>query len=186
MSSSLLTLLFIVAFLLIALNLVLTLKLVNAIRFLTPAEKTKPLPEGVSLPSFKAKVLQSNQPFSQHCLDEQARVLLFLSPVCPKCREKLPEIDLLLEDARQMGVAILLISDEKARKMKRFLKGTSLAAATLLVDKDTMKMVNPISASPYYLFLDQENTLQAQGFVGDDNWLGFVEQIKHADMGDAA
>jgi hypothetical protein len=33
-------------------------------------------------------------------------------------------------------------------------------------------------ASPYYLFVDDDSVLKAQGMIGDENWQSFVVQTE--------
>ena len=66
--------------------------------------------------------------------------------------------------------------------LKRFLAGSALPARTLRVDLKTLKAVNPTAASPYYAFLDAEGRLEAAGFIGDENWQSFREQMRELEQ----
>ncbi len=70
-----------------------------------------------------------------------------------------------------------IVSTENERQMMGFLRAPCLWSATVIVDDDTYTRLNPQGASPFYIFIDDQHTLQASGFIGDDNWQQFVAQV---------
>jgi hypothetical protein len=110
----------------------------------------------------------------------QARALLFLSSQCPKCRDKLPDIDLLLDAAAEAGLAMWLVSEEPGWRLRRFLRGRRLLERALLVSRHDYRSLNPNRASPAYQFIDHEGVLEASGFIGDSDWLALRAQLTHA------
>ncbi len=176
------TLIFILGFLTlsVALNLWLTLRLVRAFRFLA-------IPPKAALPNLTAGTLISNFPLDRmidkknvtlYEYHEYAKVLVFVTSKCPKCKTKLPELRTSLEKAKASGVLIWILSVETKKRMKSFLDDEALLGTTMHTNRATYDYLNPQGASPYYLFIDAENTLQAEGFIGDENWMSFMEQLK--------
>lgn len=177
MAQSTIIVLFIIAFSLILLNLILTIRLIRVTRSINvAAAEPQPLLDGSQLPQLQATLLSDNSAFDYQSIAQEAKVYLFLSSHCSKCKTWLPDIEKLHTRTQNLGVSIWLLTDEEPNRVRRFLQGTSLSGRVLLVDKALLVQFNPLMASPYYLFIDQENTLQAQGALGDENWLSFIEQ----------
>lgn len=171
-------LLFVIAFSLILLNLLLVVRLIQAFRRMGKGEpQPEPLEQGAQLLPLNATFLVNNQAFDYQSIQHEAKVFLFLSSLCPKCKSKLIEIEKLISASTSSGVSIRLLTDEKPQKVQRFLQGTSLYENVLGITSEALKHYNPIKAYPYYLFVDQQDTLQAQGQIGDHNWVTFSEQI---------
>lgn len=177
-SQELIIMLFTIAFILIFLNLMLTFRLVKAVNDVrAEIYNPQPLQTGEVIPSLEAQRLLDECPFEYQLIRDQAKVFLYLSSDCPKCKSKLPEIEGLVHSAQESGVSIWLFTDEKPKKIKQFLRGTSLYGRTLGLDQKVLNLFNPVNASPFYLFVDQSDILQAQGLIGDENWLQFSQQI---------
>jgi hypothetical protein len=116
----------------------------------------------------------------------QACALLFLSSRCDKCRERLPEVAALLPAAAAAGLALRIASLEPVFRVRRFLAGTPLAAATHQVRLEDYKKLNPRLASPAYLFVNHEGSIEAAGLIGDDNWQSLCAQLAPAAIGEEA
>jgi len=162
----------------LALNLKLTLAVLNASRNAAAAANTPfTLPEGERIPSVPARGLQGGATLALDG-EGQPSVLLFLSSTCPKCRAKLPEIATLLPLAQEAGVDLRLVSREPAWRLRRFLAGTPLAAVAARVSTKGYQALNPTMTSPYYVFLDEQARVQAGGIIGDENWSSFQAQLE--------
>ena len=109
--------------------------------------------------------------------NHQAKVLLFLSPHCPVCAEKIPEIEAILSKAKLAGVTLNLVSAEPKWRIKRFLTSSPLLNYVLTTSRKTYNQINPKHSSPFYLFIDHNHVLQAGGTIGDDDWLSFIGQM---------
>lgn len=165
----------------VALNLALTFAVFNWLRNMSMAKDLPfTLPIGEKVPDVECRLLTTGESVLVSG-KEQAVVLLFLSSTCPKCREKLPEIERLLPLSRVAGLSMRLVSQEAKWRLRRFLIGTSLPATTILANKRDYKTLNPTQTSPYYLFIDHAGHLEAGGFIGDENWLSFLVQMDGID-----
>jgi AhpC/TSA family len=177
MDMSILYLILTILTLSVALNLKLTFSLLNTMRNMA-AEKDRPFipPIGEIVPEVKAKRLGTGEivviPGSQ-----QAAVCLFLSSTCPKCREKLPELEKLLPLLPVAGLSMWLVSQEPKWRLKRFLKNNQMASVAIFVNKQDYKILNPTQTSPFYLFTNHNAALEAGGLIGDENWQSFLEQM---------
>ncbi|MGH8051864.1 MAG: peroxiredoxin family protein, partial [Arenimonas sp.] len=139
------------------------------------------LPVGEKVPVIDCKLLATGETVTVSGTG-QAIVLVFLSSTCPKCREKLPEMERLLPLLQVAGVNMWLVSQESKWRLKHFLKETSLSAIATRVHKHDYKVLNPTQTSPYYLFIDHTGCLEAGGLIGDDNWLSFCAQMDEMEI----
>jgi thiol-disulfide isomerase/thioredoxin len=167
------------------LNLSLSLKLLRKIKEISESTKNLvPIPPGTEIPQITARTLLSNQE-QELLLSEYAIVLLFLSTKCPKCKEKLPEIEKIAMRAEQAGVRLWLVSNEPQWRVRRFLRNTTLASFAVFLKEENYREINSKLMSPYYLFIDHARLLQAEGMIGDDNWCAFLTQIEELDSVDS-
>lgn len=134
------------------------------------------LEPGQPLPAVQARPLAGGARF-QPGASGQAAVLLFLASRCPKCREKLAGVERLLPLAREAGLALWLISEEPARRLRAFLPGNALRAAAARLTLRDYRRVNPLMSSPSYVFVNHEGTVEAAGLIGDEDWLALVGQL---------
>lgn len=118
--------------------------------------------------------------------DGQACAVLFLSSKCDKCRARLPEVASLLPGAAAAGLALRIASLDPAFRVRRFLAGTPLAATVYQLRTEDYKSLNPLLASPAYLFVNHEGDIEAAGLIGDENWQSLAEQLAHGADAEAA
>lgn len=159
----------------IALNFVLTLKVLTAARAMIVNATAPPRPpvgervaviEGRSIDGARIVVPEAGR----------ANALLFLSSRCPKCRGKVPEIAGMAPLAEKAGLRISLVTMESRRRLHGLL-GAGLAATCARVRGKPYRVLNPSLSTPYYLFIDAEGTLVARGDIGDDGWHRLRDQL---------
>lgn len=138
------------------------------------------LAPGEPLPAVHAKPLTGGARFQPGAAG-QAAVLLFLASRCPKCQEKLAGIEELLPLARNAGLALWLLSEEPARRLRAFLPSSLLRQAAARLALRDYRRINPLMSSPSYLFVNHEGGVEAAGLIGDDDWLALVAQL-HGDI----
>ncbi|WP_313705231.1 hypothetical protein [Massilia sp.] len=165
----------------LAFNLYLSLSVLRRTRMeRDPAAEPVPMP-GDAAPRLPARHMDTRTRAS--LLPEgRACALLFLSTRCDKCRERLPQVAALLPAAAAAGLALRIPSVEPAFRLRRFLRGTPLAGAVWQLRTADYKRLNPRLASPAYLFVNHEGGIEAAGLIGDENWLGLVEQLSQAEV----
>lgn len=178
MNSTLLLLLLGFLMLVVLLNLWMTFRIILTVKYLRLGNDTQEqLPLGAILPDFTATKLSDNSITQTTDYRDYAKVWIFLSSACDKCKGKLPQLDRLRPHTHDAGVYMNILSEESPRLINGFLADTRLQGNTLLIDESTRKAMNPQGASPYYMFVDNQSILQAQGFIGDENWSIFVSQL---------
>lgn len=174
-------LIFVLGFLTLAvtLSLWLNFRLIRAFRLLPlpTSSALQKLTEGTLIADFSLERITDKKTLTLYEYHEYAKVLVFLTSKCSKCKSKLPELRTAIGRANNLGVAIWILSLETKGRMRNFLNDDVLLEATMSTSQPTYDYVNPEGASPYYLFIDSENILQAQGFIGDENWDSFMEQL---------
>jgi len=166
----------------VALNLKLTMAALRAARSM--ANPALPLAPGQQVPAVAAKPLAGRAPL-QLAGGGAAWTLLFLSTQCPKCRDKLADIDLLLAAADDAGLAMWLVSEEPGWRLRRFLRGRRLLQRTALVTRQDYKLLNANKSTPAYQFINHEGVLEAAGFIGDGDWLALRAQLTQPDTDSA-
>jgi peroxiredoxin len=157
----------------IALNLKLTLSVLRASR--RERHVAEGLVPGQPVPPVTARTLTRDR--VQLVGNGQSSVLLFLSSKCPKCRSKLPELEQMLTAARQEGLAIWLVSEEPAWRLRGFLRGYALLSVAARVKLKDYMALNATLLSPAYFFVNHDGMLEATGLIGDENWLGLRAQL---------
>lgn len=159
---------------LLAFGLALTLKLAMAAR--KEPEPALALAPGDSVQAIEGRAFAGGRKMTLP-VSGQPAALLFLSSRCPKCREKIPELESLMDAARDAGLAIWLVSEEPAFRLRAFLGGSPLTALAVRTRLRDYKRINPTLLSPAYLFVDHEGSVEAAGFIGDENWTALQYQL---------
>lgn len=158
-------------------NLRMTLKIQKDLRT-PPAEPSMTtMEQGQRVPFPKGEFLQSRNKIRLQS-NGQAAVFLFLSSRCPKCREKLPELESLLPVANSAGLNMWIISYEPRARLHRFIEKSTLQRIVFRTGILQYRALNPTFASPFYLFVNHEDKLEAAGMIGDQNWLAFQSQLE--------
>ena len=161
----------------VALNFWLTFRLIHTVRTLPIPSGTKAMPVGTAISEVPMTRFVDKQPDSLGNHPNEAKVLVFLNSKCDKCKAKLPELRATIGKTANQGVIIRIVSMEKRWRLKRFLQDEVLLNATLRTRQPSYYYLNPQNASPFYMFIDAENTLQASGMIGDENWGNFIAQL---------
>ncbi|HAA15623.1 MAG TPA: hypothetical protein DCE41_29505 [Cytophagales bacterium] len=164
----------------VALNFWLTFWLIRTMKRLPISTNTTspPLPAGTVVSDITLDRFTDKESVTLSAYPNHAKVLVFLGSKCPKCKTKLPELRASLDKTDNLGLLIWILSVEKKRQIKNFLRDEVLLGATMRTTQATYDYLNPQAAFPYYLFLDTENRVQAEGMIGDENWLNFLEQLE--------
>jgi hypothetical protein len=158
----------------LALNLRLTLASLQAAR--QERDRPEPLQPGMPVPVLQGRALSDGRRLRVGGAGG-AMVLLLLGTGCPKCAAKLPQLEALHPLAAEAGLEMWLVSQEPRWRLRRFLGTHRLARHTLRVSLADYQAVNPLLASPAYLFVNHEGVLEAGGLIGDDNWLALQAQL---------
>lgn len=169
----------------VALNLFLTFRLIAIVG----SGKIPPpfsIAIGEPLPGFEGRVFSDGRLVTSGELLGQAAVLVFLSSGCHKCLTRIPELQQISQPMQRLGIPLWIIGTDSARRVARHLKGSALLRNILDLDPPTRRGLNPSHAAPLYIFVDHRGVVQARDFIGDENWLLFVEQLQEDRSGAGA
>ena len=170
----------------VTLNLVLTLR-IAAIVGGAPADSRSSVELEVAIPDFAGTMLADGRSLSAEALAGRATVLVFLSSRCGDCRRKVPEIVRLLPAMHRAGVMLLAVAMDSETRTRKFLGHTPLFEHVLLLGREDRGRLNPLSATPFYVFVDDQGHAKASNYIGDENWQAFVDQMDElATEGDLA
>lgn len=187
LDSTLLSLLVVALAVLAAINLFLSLRLTTLVGALAHARLPDTVPIGAALPDFRARALNDGRRVdADTLLAERAAVLVFLSPGCKSCLERLPELRRMQPLMEEAGVALWVIGNGRERRLRAYFESTGLLSRALRVSDSDMRMLNPKYSAPFYIFVDATRVVQASDLIGDANWLSFRDQIGDAELIDAA
>ena len=178
MDADLLVLVLVVVTLAAALNLWLTFRLAARIRELTAPAFTVPLGEPV--PAFEGTAPAQSRVIRSSDLAGRSTVLVFLSPGCKACAGRISELIELLPGAEQLGVILWIVPADDIHDIGRLIADTPLAEHLLILDAANRLRLNPLTAAPFYLFIDESLVARASNNVGDEDWRTFVQQMREA------
>ncbi len=167
--------------LVVAFTLFLVLRLAAVVSAQDYLRSPAALPVGSWLPDFSGYRLSDGERLSGEFLQGQASVLLFLSPECGDCRLRVAELAQLYEAIVRSGVRLWVVSARSRKRMTAFLHDSPLLAHVLLVKASVRHALNPRNAAPFYIFVDDEGRVLASNFIGDEDWLSFVAQIRESE-----
>lgn len=166
---------------LVAFNLFLSLRLTRLVNALAQARLPDTVPIGAPLPRFQGRTLLDGRSIAAGTFaDGQAAVLVFLSAGCQACQQRLPEIARMLPLMEEAGVALWVVAQGRQRDLHAYFETTGLLHRLVRVDRRSLHRLNPKFSAPFYIFVDAEGIVQASNLIGDENWLGFREQIGDA------
>lgn len=167
-------------------NLLLTLRIVQWLRSVAAQqardaerEERPELPIGASAPDFKAKTL-GGEAVSLAQYAGHGVAFVFVSPRCGSCQSALPMLDKLGPAARQRaGVELVLVSDGSAAETETWLAeftaktGLRVSLPVLVRAHRTATFIeeyNPRGLFPFFCLVDAQGVVQARDPLGQGRW----------------
>ncbi|EKE87654.1 hypothetical protein [Idiomarina xiamenensis] len=108
-------------------------------------------------------------------------LVVFLSARCHSCRGKVPQLQQLLAAIQAVELSFWLVVIEAHDDAADFLRDSPLWPYVMSMPPEVIKYLNPRTASPFYLMLNEQRQLQASGMLDDADWQSFVEQMQAVD-----
>jgi hypothetical protein len=180
--ATLLSVLVVVLSVLVAFNLFLSLHLTKLVGALAHARLPNTVPIGAPLPGFRARALDDGRRLDADALlADRAAVMVFLSPGCKSCLQRIPELRRMLPLMDEAGVALWVVMTGRENRLRAYFDGTGLLPRVLRVNDRDMRKLNPKHSAPFYIFIDQSRIVQASELIGDENWQSFRAQIGDGD-----
>lgn len=107
--------------------------------------------------------------------------LVFLNATCPDCAKKIPQLEEMLPAMRRQELLFWIVGVGAGRDISALMPGSALLDHLLVLDAEASRRLDPRDSAPFYLFLDDRHVAVASNFIGDEDWLSFVDQMSGAD-----
>lgn len=159
------------------LNLFLILRIARVVFPPDEAEPVVPL-VGQPAPRFEASRQADGRSIASDDLKGHPLVLVFLSAGCSTCRTKTAELLEILPATQQAGVALWIVAADDVHDLAALTADSALADRTLAMEPTARKALNPLSAAPLYIFIDEAMIVRAGNYLGDDDWRTFVSDMR--------
>lgn len=161
------------------LNLLLTIALIGKFNQMSSfADMDVGLEKGSQAPDFQAQML-TGETVTLANYAQKAVSLIFFSPHCSPCLEKIPTLNALAPKAKQAGVEILLVNiDGDQAETEAFVKKHNVILPVLIASSESNSFARDYKAdaTPSYCILNQNSYVEAAG-VFEPNW---EEQLARA------
>lgn len=153
----------------VLLNLVLTLALVrrvNATSNRAPDLQAGP-PSGAKAPDFNANTV-NGEAVMLPAYAGHPTTFVFISPNCEPCRELLPALNVLAPQAREAGTALVLVSDGTREETIALVQEMELHLPVLIAPRteNTFFADYQITMTPSYCSLDKQGVVLSAGYPG--------------------
>lgn len=136
------------------------------------------LEKGSQAPDFQAQML-TGETVTLANYARKAVSLIFFSPHCSPCLEKIPTLNALAPKAKQAGMEILLVNtDGDKAETEAFVKKHNVTLSVLIAPSESNSFARDYKAdaTPSYCILNQDSYVEAAG-VFEPNW---EEQLARA------
>jgi len=180
----------IATWLVLLLNLMLTLRTVRYLRSRQRADQLAALREsqpelelGAPAPEFHARDL-SGQPVRLSDYGDRETAFVFVSPHCGSCARELPELAKLASLARTGSSAeLVLVSDSDTPETDTWLAGIAeqhpeVTELRMVIGShtDLLARYNPRGLTPYFCQLDGHGRVTARGGLRSPYWAAIVQR----------
>lgn len=151
----------------VLLNVLLTLGLARRVRSAFPVMDT--LKIGQKAPNFSAPTLQGKTVTLADYAGRTA-AFVFVSPHCKPCREELPHLRELSPRAREYGAELVLVSDEGEETTRPFVEGTVDGLTVLVAPRDRNPLFTDykVPGTPSFYLLNAQGKVQGTGVGSGD------------------
>ncbi len=139
------------------------------------------LSPGSKAPDFTAKTLAGDD-ISLENFSGNKTILIFVSPTCAPCKEKIPEIEKVRNNAEVANVNLVYVCNDDGNKdlINDLFKGI-LHEKVLLIDKPNNSFMSDykVAGTPFFCYLDENGIVKDTWFM-DEKWDQIVNQWKSA------
>jgi peroxiredoxin len=175
----------IILWIVVLLNIILTLALVRRVNSLsqsTPgvSPAVGGLPLGAKAPDFTASTLEG-ETVTLARYSERPTTFVFVAPHCQPCHELIPSLQRLAQAAHKAGAELVLVSDGSLAETQEMAHELHIEIIPLLVaprDQNSFLQSYNISMTPTFCSLDEYGEVQSVGHPNQSNlaWQKLTEQ----------
>ena len=132
-------------------------------------QSTIGLPPGTDAPDFEAIDLSGRTVTLQNYLGKKT-LFTVISASCSGCRLLLPVYKKIAPPAKQAGIELVLVSDDKETKAREFLQEYDVDLPTIIAPAGTNRFVHDyaLSTMPAYCLIDENGKVVAGGSNSPD------------------
>lgn len=124
--------------------------------------------KGAPAPDFRVADITNNKVVSLADYKGKALLLNFFSIDCPSCKRELPDIEELMQQGKDRGLEVLLVSADEPERLKAFLKERD-SPLTATHDPGKAHRAFGVDTIPYLVVIDSEGFIRAD-YVGHIRW----------------
>ncbi|HZU70663.1 MAG TPA: TlpA disulfide reductase family protein [Ktedonobacteraceae bacterium] len=161
---------------LVLVNLILTLALVRRINSMYQPRNS--LKEGQPAPHFSAETLRG-ETVTLESFTGRNIAFIFIEPACGPCREALPSYEYLGPKAARANVDLVLVSTADSERTRRFVDEFNITLPILIAPHDSNPFTKDylVSGTPAYCLIDTEGKVQSTGSpnLKWGKWKGLAE-----------
>jgi peroxiredoxin len=154
-------------------NLLLTLALVRRLNKGSRSTPAIGLKSGQQAPDFSAHTL-NNETVTRSTFVGRKAAFIFISTQCDPCREFMPSLTSLENDAAQAGVELILVSSDEQEETRAFAEELNISLPVLVAPRKTNSFFEDYKATltPSYCFINEQGLVQSAGLTGlvGGNW----------------
>lgn len=153
----------ILLWILVLLNLVLTLAIIRRLNVSPRGEDG--LKTGTVAPNFTATTVEG-APVSLSTYAGRTVAFLFISPTCGPCREALPRYAALYSKAQRSGVVLVLVSDADGTQTQALVDEFQIEMPVLVAPRESNSLIKDykIEGTPAYCVVDPDGRVRSSGY----------------------
>lgn len=155
-------------------NLLLTFGLVRRVNTQPAMPPIETLKIGEPAPAFTAETLDGETVTLAQFTGKRL-ALVFMSPGCGPCREKLPELQALTSKLAGEGIVFALLFRETADEIRPFVAKHNLTMPVwLALPPNSLWRDYKVAGTPFYCAIEANHKVALTGFFGPE-WQAFVQ-----------
>jgi len=160
-------------------NLLLTVALIRRGSATQPGfemENVEMLEIGSQAPDFTAETLDDKTVTLADYAGKSV-ALIFISPTCQPCLDKLPELHELAPHTRHNGMGLILVNAADTDQTRVFVEKHNVTLPILIAPRNTNPFMNDykVAGTPFFCILDKSATVQSTGYF-DSNWHNLITE----------
>lgn len=128
-----------------------------------PDEET--LEVGTPAPAFEAKSIDGRR-VTLADYAQKAVALIFMSPHCKPCVDKIPSLNEMYAKAKAKGVELVLVNVDDGSDSREFAENQNIRLPMLSAPRSTNPLAETYKAmgTPFYCFINQDGNVEATGY----------------------
>lgn len=156
-------------------NLLLTISLIRRVNEQTAMPSMETLKIGKLAPAFTAQMLTGETVTLTDFAGKRV-FLVFISPSCAPCREKIPELQALAPKLAQEGIVFALLFSETVQEIRPFVAKYSLSIPVWLAPPpNPLWQDYKVAGTPFYCAIEANHEVALTGFF-ESEWELVVKQ----------